>query len=166
MKAFYKIFQKCIYIIALIAIVLTIYTIYDYGKNETVGAQDVGIQSFVIKTLDDSVYIQSTDKMYCRFLYKYTSSFTINGEINEEEILLDEYNGLLEFTTVKGENYSIYIHLSQPVNNTINNRFVGLFQYDTPTLVSVNSVANSNVYVYNSSYSDVLMEIIMELKNL
>lgn len=165
MKVFYNIFQKYMYFIALIAVVLTIYTMYDYKQIENVDAEDKGIQSFVIRTFDNSFYISSTDELYCRFLDKYGSSFTVNGEISEKEIVTDKYNGMLEFTTDNGEDYLVYIQLSEPVYNENQNRFCGLFDYVTPTVVSVNSVSNSNMYIYNSTYSKGLIEFLMKLKN-
>lgn len=165
MKAFYNIFQKYIYSVALIAIVLTVHTMYDYEKTEAVVDKDTDIQSFIIRTLDNSLYIQSTDKIYCRFLYKYSSSFTADAEISEDEIMVDKYNGILEFTTVNGEEYSVYIQLDEPVNNTSDNLVAGLFYYGTPTLVSVNSATNKNMYIYNSYYSEGLREVILKLKN-
>lgn len=162
-KIFYTIFQKYVYLVALVAVTLTVHTVYDIDESENIALQDRQIQSFIIRTLDNSIYFQSSNEQYCKFLEMYSSSFAITSEVSEKEIVLDRYTALLEFTNTNGENYSVYVQLSEPLDHTSENKFVDLLENVAPTLMSVDS--DNNTYLYQDTMSKEFKKLISEFKN-
>lgn len=162
-KIFNTIFQRYVYVLALVAIVSTIHTAYDFDQCGASDVQERQIQSFTIRTLDNSIFLQSSDVEYCRFLEMYSSSFTVSSAVNETEMILDKHTALLEYIHTNGENYSVYIQLSEPLDNTKSNKFVELLESVSPSVTTIDS--EKNIYLYKNSFSDELKELLSELEN-
>lgn len=158
------VFEKGIYLIALLATILTIDNICDYDKKSEKVVQDNDIQSFIIRTLDNSLYFQSSNAQYCKFLELYSDSFSATSEVSEEQLLVDEYTALLEFTNVSGENYSVYIQLSEPLDNVNESKFLELLQMVSPTVMAVDSISRDNTYIFKNSISEEFQELLNEIK--
>lgn len=156
--------EKGIYLIALLATVLTIDNICNYDKKNNDVVQDSDIQSFIIRTLDNSLYLQSSNEQYCRFLELYSDSFSVTSEVSEEQLIVDEYTALLEFTNVGGENYSVYIQLSEPLDNVNKNKFVELLQIVSPTVMAVDSISMENTFIFKNSISKEFQKFFNEIK--
>lgn len=164
-KFLYYLFQKGIYSVAVLASILTIFNIYDVKNNASNEVEENDIQSFVIRTLDNSLYFESSNDQYCEFLDMYSDSFTVTSEVNEDEVMVDEYTALLEFTDVSGEDYSVYIQLSEPVDEISHIKVFEMIERVSPTLMEVNSISKSNIYLYSYNLSEQLQKIIVNFKN-